>query len=82
MAAAGDARPWPWLGIVFGACLEQLSSMIGLRALSWVALGLYAFAVLSTPKTPGRSDLLGSERSGDRGTEPADTITGECSPTL
>ncbi len=38
------------LGIVFGACMEQLSNIVGLRALFWVALALYALAVLMAPK--------------------------------
>ncbi len=38
------------LGVVFGACLEQLSNIVGLRALFLVALGLYILAFLWTPK--------------------------------
>ncbi len=39
-----------FLGVVFGACLEQLSNIVGLRALLLVALGLYILAFLWTPK--------------------------------
>lgn len=38
------------LGVVFGACLEQLSNVVGLRALFLVALGLYALALWAAPK--------------------------------
>lgn len=41
------------IGVVFGACLEQLSNVTGLRALFLVALGLYLLAVLQAPERSG-----------------------------
>ena len=52
------------LGVVFGACLEQLSNVVGLRALFLVALGLYALAVATAPKPPGAVTALGEPADG------------------
>ncbi len=49
------------LGVVFGACLEQLSNVVGLRVLFLLALGLYALAVLFSPKSLGQEQAPGSE---------------------
>jgi len=51
-AAPATAFGWNLIGAMTGGALEALSLAVGLKALSFVALGLYALARLTAPGPP------------------------------